>query len=409
MTHFMRTFSVLLALALLLCACQPLVAPGEMAPAEEASVVSAPAPALDPALVAEIEALVAQAMEQGQIPGAAIGIVENGELVYANGFGMADLASDTPVTPQTLFQIASVSKTAVAAAVLQLVERGLMDLDAPVTDYLPYFTLAEPESRNMTIRQLLTHTAGMPDVASWIAEVRDQELRTDDMALEDYIRSLSDESLLFLPGEAFMYSSIGYDVLGDVIAKASGQSFEEYMLESILIPLGMDNSSFLLSEENPDLLAEPYTYDEDGVVMATGYYPYARRHGPASALWTNVEDLARYANALLQHGDVEGTQVFSASAIDEMWTPYTETGWAEWFGPTWESYGLGWLLGEVDGHLVPNHTGGMDDGYQAHLLLVPDEGFAVIALVNIFDRDEGSFHAYGIADEVMKVLLGMKG
>ena len=356
----------------------------------------------------KIEAAVDRAMENGQIPGVAIGIVKDGELAYANGFGLADIAGDTPVSSQTLFQIASVSKTLVAVAILQLAEQGLVDLDAPVTEYLPYFTLTEPESRDITIRQLLTHTAGMPDVANWIAEVRNQELRTDEMALEEYIRSLNDESLQILPGESFMYSSIGYDVLGDVIAKASGQSFEEYMRDSVLIPLGMKNSSFLLSEEDQDLLAEPYTYDEDGGVIATGYYPYARKHGPATALWSNVEDLARYANALLMHGEVEGVQVFPASAVDEMWMPYIETGWAEWFGPTWESYGLGWLLGEIDGHLVPNHTGGMDDGYQAHLLLVPDENLAVIALVNIFDREEGSFHAYGIADEAMKVLLGIE-
>ena len=401
-------FSILFVFVLLLSVCQPIAVPLEEVPEEGVSAISLSSTALDSSLLVKIEAAVDRAMENGQIPGVAIGIVKDGELAYANGFGLADIAGDTPVSSQTLFQIASVSKTLVAVAILQLAEQGLVDLDAPVTEYLPYFTLTEPESRDITIRQLLTHTAGMPDVANWIAEVRDQELRTDEMALEEYIRSLNDESLQILPGESFMYSSIGYDVLGDVIAKASGQSFEEYMRDSVLIPLGMKNSSFLLSEEDQDLLAEPYTYDEDGGVIATGYYPYARKHGPATALWSNVEDLARYANALLMHGEVEGVQVFPASAVDEMWMPYIETGWAEWFGPTWESYGLGWLLGEIDGHLVPNHTGGMDDGYQAHLLLVPDENLAVIALVNIFDREEGSFHAYGIADEAMKVLLGIE-
>ncbi len=401
-------FSILFVFVLLLSACQPIAVPLEEVPEEGVSAISLSSTALDSSLLVKIEAAVDRAMENGQIPGVAIGIVKDGELAYANGFGLADIAGDTPVSSQTLFQIASVSKTLVAVAILQLAEQGLVDLDAPVTEYLPYFTLTEPESRDITIRQLLTHTAGMPDVANWIAEVRNQELRTDEMALEEYIRSLNDESLQILPGESFMYSSIGYDVLGDVIAKASGQSFEEYMRDSVLIPLGMKNSSFLLSEEDQDLLAEPYTYDEDGGVIATGYYPYARKHGPATALWSNVEDLARYANALLMHGEVEGVQVFPASAVDEMWMPYIETGWAEWFGPTWESYGLGWLLGEIDGHLVPNHTGGMDDGYQAHLLLVPDENLAVIALVNIFDREEGSFHAYGIADEAMKVLLGIE-
>ena len=110
--------------------------------------------------------------------------------------------------------------------------------------------------------------------------------------------------------------------------------------------------------------------------------------------------------AHLNGGELDGTTIVSAAAYDQMWTPYSDTGWAEWFGPTWTNYGLGWLMGETDGHMVYNHTGA-NSGYQSHLLVVPDEELAIVALVNVFDRDEGSFHAYGIADEAMKVLLGM--
>ena len=196
-------------------------------------------------------------------------------------------------------------------------------------------------------------------------------------------------------------------MLGDVIAKVSGQSFEEYMQEHIFSPLGMEDSTFLLEEADPTLLTTPHMYDEDGNAETIDFYPYDRRMAPSGGLYTSVDDMSRMAMAHLNRGELDGTRIVPASAYDEMWTPISETGWAEWFGPTWTSYGLGWLMGEDGGHMVYNHTGA-NSGYQAHLLVVPDEDLAIVALVNVFDREEGSFHAYDIGYSAAELLLGIE-
>ena len=135
---------------------------------------AAPTAKLDDATVTKIEALVKEIMAKGKVPGATVGIVKDGELVYASGFGVGKLGSDEPVTPESVFQMRSVAKTPTAMAIMQLVADGKIDLDAPVTKYLPYFTLTDPDVGEVTIRRLLSHTAGMPDPIDWLAEYQDK-------------------------------------------------------------------------------------------------------------------------------------------------------------------------------------------------------------------------------------------
>src|SRR5262249_50299298 len=153
--------------------------------------------------------------------------VEHGELVYAKGFGVMKLGSDQLVTPQSVFQLSSIAKTATSTAIMQLVEQGKIELDAPVTKYLPYFQMADERYKAITIRQLLTEMSGLPDYT----ELGNAEYADD--ALERYVRSLNTLKLNNPPGAKWDYSHIGYDVLGDVVAKVSGQSFEDYAADHI--------------------------------------------------------------------------------------------------------------------------------------------------------------------------------
>ena len=239
------------------------------------------------------------------------------QLVYANGFGVGKLGSDEPVTPDSVFAMGSVAKTPVAMAIMQLVEDGKIDLDAPVTKYLPYFTLADPDAGAITIRQLLSHTSGMPDTIDWLAEYQDKNKRIDEGVLDDYVRSLSKESLLFRPGKDWAYSSIGFDILGDVVAKVSGQNFEDYVQAHVLTPLGMEDSSYLLSDVDPAKLVAPHMYDENGNAKTLDFFPYSRTHAPSGAFYSNVNDMARFAIANMNQGTLDGTQVLPASAYDE--------------------------------------------------------------------------------------------
>ena len=294
----------------------------------------APTAKLDDATVAKIETLVEEIMASGQVPGAAVGIVKDGELVYAKGFGVTELGSDEPVTPDSIFHMGSVAKTPTAMAIMQLVEAGKIDLDAPLTKYLPYFTLADPDLGEVTIRRLLSHTAGMPDPIDWLAEYQDENLRSDEAALDDYVRSLSDQSLTYRPGEDWSYSNTGFDILGDVVAKVSGQAFEDYLQANVLTPLGMENSSYLLSDVDPAKLAAPHMYDENGNAKTLDFYPYTRAHAPSGAFYSNVNDMARFAIANMNQGELDGTQVLPASAYDEMWAPQAASPWAENVRPT---------------------------------------------------------------------------
>ena len=150
------------------------------------------------------------------VAGMAIGIVKDGQ-VYAEGFGVKDITTREPVTANSLFHLASISKTFVATAVMQLVERGKLELDTPLITYVPDFVLDDDRFRQITVRQMLSHTSGMPDTDDYGWDRPEY----DDRALERYVHSLANEKLIAAPGEKFSYSNIAYEVLGLLVARTS--------------------------------------------------------------------------------------------------------------------------------------------------------------------------------------------
>ncbi|MFC2166129.1 serine hydrolase domain-containing protein, partial [Acidobacteriota bacterium] len=193
---------------------------------------------------AKLEPIIKNVIETYDLPGLAIGIVNENKIVYARGFGYKHIETRKPITATTLFHMASISKPFVATAVMQLVEQGKIDLEAPVTKYLPYFKLDDERYKDITIQQMLSHVSGMPDVLDyeWDNPVYDEE------ALERYVRSLTDRKMRFDPGQKFAYSNMAFESLGDVIGKVSGMSFADYEKKHILNPAGMKKSTFLKPE-----------------------------------------------------------------------------------------------------------------------------------------------------------------
>ena len=362
---------------------------------------AAPESTLDAATTAKIDAIVKDIMAGGQVPGAAAGIVKDGKLVYAKGFGNSQLGGGAPVSLDSVFSQASIAKSAVGMAVMQLVQDGKIELDAPVTTYLPYFQMKDAQYQDITIAQLLSHTSGMPDLTAADAEWRP---RSDDGALEAYVRSMATETLLSAPGEAWSYSNTGFDILGDVIAKVSGRSFEDYMHEHVLEPLGMEHSSYSLGTVDPGLLATPYMLSADGKPEPVDPFPYSRNHAPSGYLLSGVSDMARFAAANMNRGELDGTRVLPAAAYDEMWAPQSPTPWAAMFGPQVTNYGFGWFVGEYEGHRVVGNYG-VETGFQSHLSIFPDDGLAVVAMVNLCDPENGPFYAYDIGNGIAKLLL----
>jgi CubicO group peptidase (beta-lactamase class C family) len=319
-------------------------------------------------LQTELEPQINAAISKGRLPGMALGIVKNGKLIYAKGFGVSKLGASTPITSRSLFHMASVTKTFVATAIMQLSEQGKIDLDAPLTKYLPYFKMNDERYRQIKIRQMLSHTSGIPDVTDYHWDKPEY----DAGALERFVRSVSDQKLIFNPGEKFAYSNTAYEMLGDVIAKVSGESFEDYVQHQILTPLGMKDSTLLVREANQQLLTTPHVEDH-GKLVVSKIFPYNRAHSPSSTLYSSIEDMSRWAIANLNHGELDGQRILKRETAESMWQPVVDA-----FSM---KEGISWFMREVQGHRLVMHDGG-DTGFESRLILAPDDAVAVLAMTN---------------------------
>jgi CubicO group peptidase (beta-lactamase class C family) len=342
----------------------------------------------------ELQPLIEDLVHQQQIPGFAIGVIQNDRLVYAQGFGVKNLGDNhDPVTPRSLFHMASITKTFVATSIMQLVEAGKINLDTPVVQYLPYFRLADDRYQTITVRQMVTHTSGMPDVQDYEWD----KPQYDDGALERYVRSLSNQKLIFAPGTDFRYSNMAFEVLGDLIAKVSGESFDDYVQHHILAPLKMKDSTLLIKKTNPKLMTWGHEHDKDGHVFPSKVYPYNRMHSPSSDLHSNVEDMARWAIANLNHGDLDGRRILKEQTYDIMWKPAHNLS-------DGRAVGISWFLGEYRGQATVSHGGG-DTGYATFLVLLPEKKIGVVLMANCDWLGKGRGQ---IADAALDVALGLK-
>ena len=230
-------------------------------------------------------------------------------------------------------------------------------------------------------------------------------------ATERWVRSLGGKRLLFAPGDGFEYSDLGYALLGDVIAKASDQTYEDYMEEHILAPLGMETSTFLLEGVDQGLLASPHVADASGKPVVSEVLPYHRPFAAANNLFSNVDDMAKLAQASLNRGVLDGKRILPESAVEQMWTAHTATPYGNFPTGTVHpsrlmiDWGYGWFLGEIAGHPAPN-AGGREHGYHANMIVVPDANLAIIAMGN--GPVTKGYYALDITADVMGVLLETK-
>jgi len=323
-------------------------------------------------LGSRLDPVMMKLMRMYDIPGMAVGVVQDGKVVHEKGYGVRKVGSEEPVTSKTIFHLASISKTFVATAVMQLVEGGYVGLDDPVVKHLPYFKLDDERYKKVTVNQMLTHVSGMPDVEDYEWD----KPKYDDKALEDYVRSLADRKLLFGPGKKFAYSNMAFEVLGDLVAKVSGVNFDDYIEEFILDPLGMELSTFMKPQYLPDDWASPHVAAPNALIC--DIYPYNRIHGPSSTLHSSASDMCRWAMANLNKGVIDGERILETSSYDLLWKPYKTTG----MGIRNNEIGLSWFLGGASGDRVISHSGG-DMGFCADLVLLPEKSTAVIVLCNL--------------------------
>jgi CubicO group peptidase (beta-lactamase class C family) len=321
--------------------------------------------------VERLETSITQTMREQKIPGFAIGIVKDGRLAYSRGFGVMRVGdTNPPVTVQTLFHMASITKPFVATALMQLVEQGKVNLDDPVIKHLPYFRLKDSHYKEITVRQMVTHTSGMPDVTNYHWDKPEY----DDAALERYVRSLNDKTLRWAPGKEFRYSNMAFEVLGDLVAKVSGKNFEDYVEENILKPVGMKCSTLLYRKAERAKLASGYTLTK-GDVVPVAHYPYNRAHTPSSNLHSSEEDMARWILVNLNRGELGGRRILKKATYDVLWKHAAPVPGRNWH------VGISWFLADSGGEEIVMHSGG-DDGFTTHLAFAPALKAGVVMLAN---------------------------
>lgn len=367
----MRVADRLLALVLALAACES--SPGEESVEQKAAKQADPRVHVSQGKLAPVlEPYVLGVMDEHQVPGFVLAVVERGEIAYEGSFGVANIHTKEPVTPRTLFHLASVTKTVVGTALMQLHTAGKLDLDRPVTEVVPYFVLVDDRYTQLTPRMFAGHVSGMPDFDSnpW------HDPAYDEGALERFVRDfISHKFLTKEPATEFQYCNTGYELLGDVIAKASGQSFEDYVASHILTPANMSHSTLLLREADKVQLASPHVpgKDEKSKELRVGdIFPYNRMHGPSSTLISDLRDMTRYLRVFLGRGEIDGVRVLGEAEIDEMWAPA--------FG-RFERVGVSWQREQHGGDLVIRH-GGSDEGFKSYILLVPDHEIGFVFMAN---------------------------
>ena len=335
---------------------------------------------LQRAAEASLWPLVESVVQSYRLAGLAVAVVRDGEVALCRGFGVRNLVTGEPVTPETMFHLASVSKSFVATAVLEMAtpRRGrtpVLRLDAPVVEWVPEFILADGRAEEVTVRHLLTHTSGLPDVVDY--EWHRPQLGDD--ALRDFVLSLSSSRLTTSPGAEFSYCNAGFEVLGHLLSVVTGQTFEAAVKQLVLERLGMHQSTFLRGDVPPELAASPHVGAP--LTVPDGSYPYTRRHAPSSTLHSNLVELCRWMLANLEAtgsaGPGGGPNHLDADMLDQMWTRAAPVGHPPWM----EAAGLGWFLGSYRGHRTVSHHGA-DPGFGSKLVLVPEQRTGVVVLAN---------------------------
>jgi len=297
-------------------------------------------------------------------PGVAIGITQREHTLHAAVFGLANQEAGLPVTPETLFQIGSISKSFASILLLQLQEQGLLDINDPVTKYLPWFEV-QSEYAPITLRHLMSHTAGI------ICGSDDTPVAFTE------VWNLRHTKATVSPGEMFHYSNTGYKTLGLVLEAVLGQDISTILREQIFMPLGMTASLPDFRNENRHLLATGYTpYFDDRPLPPGGQLAPAtwfESNTADGAICSNVADMCRYLRMLLQRGQ----GLLAPESFEQLIHPVISTD----DGLHGEHYGLGLFTMQLDGHHVIGHSGGMV-GFTADMLADLDSGLGVIVLTN---------------------------
>ncbi|WP_232668171.1 serine hydrolase domain-containing protein [Pseudonocardia sp. TRM90224] len=345
-----------------------------------------------------LDELVRTRMAELKVPGAAVGILADG-IEHVAGFGVTNVKHPLPVDGDTLFQTGSIGKTYTGTAIARLVEDGRLDLGAPVRTYLPGFRVADDRvSREVTVRHLVTHTAG------WFG---DSEIETGDGddALARYVEMMATLPQIAPLGEHFSYNNAALCVAGRIVEVVTGQTYEAAIGALVLAPLGLGRTSFFAKDIMTEAFAAGHELppgDPGGEPEPVTPWALPRSGNPAGGMTSSARDMVRYGRFHLGDGSVDGTRVLGAAALRGMQEPFGPGG-SE--GPFMlDGIGLTWHVTTIGGRRAVMHAGSTN-GQQSNLVLVPERGFAVVVLTN---AGAGLRLAVDVVDQVLDRFLGLR-
>ncbi|KPJ83708.1 MAG: serine hydrolase, partial [Gemmatimonas sp. SG8_17] len=338
-----------------------------------------------------IERFIERQMTEKQIAAVSVALVDNQETVWARGFGWADPADSVAATANTVYRVGSVSKLFTDIGIMQLVERGDLDLDAPVSRYLPEFNPANPYARQITLRQLMAHHSGLvrePPVGHYFD--------TTAPSLAHTVGSLNRTALVYEPETRFKYSNAAIATVGYVLERTMGEPFAAHLKRAVLAPMGLNDSAFEPDSAIVARLARAYMWTYDGRVFVAPTFELGM--APAGSMYSTVADLARFMSVLFAGGALPDGALLERATLEDMWTPqYVSAGQST-------GAGLGFAVSQIDGHRTVGH-GGAIYGFATELVLAPDEKLGAVVVVT---KDAANSVAGRIAEGALRGMLALR-
>ena len=314
----------------------------------------------------EVKTTIRQAVRKADIPSASIAVAKDGEVIWEESFGWANREKMIRATPHTMYSLASISKPITATGLMILYERGLVDIDKSVNEYISpaVLTAYEGDADDATVRQILNHTSGLP---THYTNFYLDEPENPPPPKTESIRRYG--ILVHPPGEMYQYANFGFSIVDHIISKVSGREYADFMKQEVFLPLGMTHTSINVGPGQEEFAAIRYSKDGKPIPF------YISDHPGASAVYSSAHDLIRFGMFHLKNHLPEQHQILKDETIDLMQKDSDPN-------PENNGYGLGWFVREDEfGYPVVTHSGGMP-GTTTTLRMIPSENIAVVALFN---------------------------
>jgi CubicO group peptidase (beta-lactamase class C family) len=325
------------------------------------------------------------------LPAISVALVDGNEIVWAQGFGYSDPDRKVPATAETVYRVGSVSKLFTDIGIMQMVEQGKINLDAPISTYLPDFKPANQFSKPITLRQLMSHRAGIirePAVGSYFDPTEPDLAAT--------VRSLSGYPLIYEPETRVKYSNAGIATVGYTLETLGKKPFTQYLKDAVLKPLGLRSSAFEPEPELKKNLARAYMWTYDGKVFEAPTFQLGM--APAGSMYSTVADLGRFLTVLFNDGRGPDGPVLKPETLHQMWEPQFKSGQ----GP--RNFGIGFVLNTYQGHRIVGHAGAIY-GFATELDALPDDKLGAAATTTMDSSNAVTAH---IVREALKLMLAVK-